>query len=82
MYKSQAAATANPYTLRQFSAVGMQGYESRGLLGFQGMITRPVGARPYHSTGSSSVVSRRRGDSPPKVSFRCMSTNLTSYRAV
>jgi len=69
LYKSQAAVTANPYTLRQFNNV--KHTEKQRLLGFHGLIdqrSRPTSAR-------TATVHRKRGDSPPRASFRCVSTN-------
>lgn len=81
LYKNQAAVTANPYTLRQFSASGVQDSERQRLLGFQGMMDRPASSRAYPTSSSaSSAVSRKRGDSPPRASFRCVSVNSAAFR--
>lgn len=74
LYKNQAAATANPYTLRQFNNPSSNDAERSRLLGFQGMMDRPVSARQSAHT----MTSRKRGDSPPRASFRCVSTNSMS----
>lgn len=80
LYKNQAAATANPYTLRQFASslptqacpagasVGASGTRFGGLLE-----ARPQPrAQPVYRSKSTP---RRRGDSPPRASFRCVSVN-------
>jgi len=77
LYKNQAAATANPYTLRQFSASGVQQSERERLIGFQGMMERPVSSRSYPSSRAFNAASRKRNDSPPRASFRCVSLNST-----
>ena len=82
LYKNQAAVTANPYTLRQFSASGVQDSERQRLLGFQGLMDRPASSHSYPTSSSvSSAVSRKRGDSPPRASFRCVSVNSATSRA-
>jgi hypothetical protein len=80
LYKNQAAATANPYTLRQFANYGKTSGSSRE----EGI--RLVGLGPVDSTGYQSGYapaaptanrsqSRKRSDSPPRASFRCVSEN-------
>lgn len=75
MYKNQAAATANPYTLRQFKNPSYGDAERSRLLGFQGMMNKPVSAQQSAHT----MTSRKRGVSPPRASFRCVSTNSMSF---
>lgn len=79
LYKNQAAATANPYTLRTFTSTTTHDSEKRSLLGFQGMLSS---SKPtWHGT---SETTRSRSDSPPRASFRCVSTSSasTSYRGL
>lgn len=81
LYKNQAAATANPYTLRQFSGSSTHDEERSRLLGFQGMMDRSASARHDRPLSSYGVSWRKRGDSPPRASFRCVSTSLMSSRS-
>lgn len=71
LYKSQAAATANPYTLRTFASSSLNAAEKHRLLGFQGMLEGDSGASSRARRSASA--SRKRGDSPPRASFRCVS---------
>lgn len=82
LYKNQAAATANPYTLRTFASPSVKESEKHRLLGFQGMLDAPKSS--HRNTSSSSTTSRKRGDSPPRASFRCVSTSNVSapYRGL
>ena len=81
LYKHQAAATANPYTLRQFSAPGVHAFKLNRLLMFQGMtMNSSVSSRSYPSSSASSAVSRKRGNSPPRASFRYLSVNTASSK--
>lgn len=73
LYKNQAAVTANPYTLRQFSASGVRAPEQQRLIGFHGMMDRPLRSPSYPSTSLSRATPRKRGDSPPRASFQCVS---------
>ena len=74
LYKNQAAATANPYTLRQFNTSGAKDTEKHNLLGFQGILDQ----QPNTVASRAPSMSRKRGDSPPRASFRCVSVNSTS----
>jgi len=80
LYKNQAAATANPYTLRTFTSTTTNDSEKRSLLGFQGMLSSSKHTR----NGISAETMRSRSDSPPRASFRCVSTSSasTSYRGL
>lgn len=80
LYKNQAAATANPYTLHNFASHSLTESEKHGLLGgFDGSNSN------FRSTSSSSSsMSRKRGGSPPRASFRCVSkSNMSApYRVL
>ena len=80
LYKNQAAATANPYTLRQFasnlptSAAGRTASNFAGILDQRAGATQGLGARPSVAPVTTVAV-RRRSDSPPRASFRCVSVS-------
>lgn len=83
LYKNQAAVTGNPYVLRQFNMnQGAASYASlaravvpeRRVAGFVQMPSRPVSAPAQRAPSSDFLlVPRRRGDSPPRASFTCVS---------
>lgn len=77
LYKNQAAVTANPYTLRQFSgAAKAAGNDISKLVGFQGMLDE----RRFAPAPVARVVARKRDDSPPRASFRCVSGSAADRR--
>lgn len=87
LYKNQAAATANPYTLRQFSA---QYGKARGskeesvrLVGLGSMDSSSGYESGYASAAptTSRHQPRKRSDSPPRASFRCVSGNGSHYHS-
>lgn len=87
MYKDQAAATANPYTLRQFSKhdnmSGVVKDEGIRLMGI-GPNSKSSYADGYKSgvTTSNKNRPRSRNDPPPRTSFRCVngSDSLNSHK--
>lgn len=70
LYRNQAAVTANPYTLRQFSQPAASKSERQFLLGFSKSAQSSI-----DSHRESTLYSRKRADSPPRASFRCVSAN-------
>ena len=68
LYSKQAAATANPYTLRQAGAITLNGIAMSGHRGgFSAVPTAPPSRSTALTLGSHE---RRRTDSPPRASFR------------
>lgn len=80
LYKNQAAATANPYTLRQFANYGKTSGSSKEE-GIRLVGLGPIDSSMYESGYASAAPAtsrnqaRKRGDSPPRASFRCVSGN-------
>ena len=84
LYKNQAAATANPYTLRQFANYGKTAGSSKEE-GIRLVGLGPVDSSVYESGYESGYASaapttsrnqaRKRSDSPPRASFRCVGGN-------
>lgn len=68
LYREQAAATANPYTLRQFAT-----QVNKTPIDFHGLLD----SRGSQSVGAKAPVSKRRGDSPPRASFKCLTGACT-----
>ncbi len=74
LYKNQAAVTANPYTLRQFSGAAKAAGKHVGkAVGFQSILDE----RRFTPAPVARVAVRRRDDSPPRASFRCVSGNAS-----
>ena len=70
LYKNQAAATANPYTLRQFSSKARHGLVPRSI-GFGSMLSK-VSSAPSPETHNRREAGKR-CSSPPRQSFRYVS---------
>ena len=80
LYKNQAAATANPYTLRQFAQYGKTAGSSKEegirLVGFVGSSSDYSGYESGYASSAlttSRIQARKRSDFPPRASFRCVS---------
>lgn len=73
LYKNQAAATANPYTLRQFSMPAAHVIDQKTPMSFH----RLLDLRKSQSVGARALVSRKRSDSPPRASFKCITGGYT-----
>mgnify|MGYP001194797687 CR=1 FL=1 len=83
MYSKHAAATANPYTLRSVSGLTFSAMTSQSMQNaycsipqeptpqLEGMLALPA-SRPAQSTHISTQ--RKRSDSPPRASFKVLST--------
>ena len=69
LYKNKAAATANPYTLRQFSSNSRSGFAPRAI-GFGAILSEESGPPPSRHKRQEP---RPRGGSPPRQSFRYVS---------
>jgi len=71
LYKNQAAVTANPYTLRQFTNIKQKrGAERCKGVGFSSMLDSHQDLVSRQHTAS-----RKRADSPPRASFRLVTGN-------
>lgn len=66
LYKNQAAATANPYTLRQFTTPSVLKECLKKPLDFHGLLD-----------GVTAPMPRRKSGSPPRASFKCVSYGPT-----
>lgn len=69
LYRNQAAATANPYVIRNLSQPAVSKSERQFLLGGSVLGSSEV-------KRSNTLHSRRRTDSPPRAQFRCVSSNF------
>lgn len=74
LYKNQAAVTANPYTLRQFNSNARTGFSAKSI-GFSAILS---GAPGPPAPRYKRQESRKRGDSPPRQSFRYV--NIGGYQ--
>ena len=66
LYSSQAAATANPYTLRQFSTPAVFNDAHTKSLNLHGLMS------PRQLGGATPQISTKRGDPPTRASFKCV----------
>ena len=68
LYKAKAACTGNPWKLQRFSSLHRPlPQDEQGLLGFSKLLDEPENVSKRRSQ------SRRRGDSPPRASFKLVS---------
>ena len=76
LYKNQAAVTANPYTLRQFSMAGPNGTSAPPKsIGFAAILEGATsGPPPARYSSREDRAARKRSDSPPRAAFKCVNT--------
>ena len=68
LYRKRGAVTGNPWKLQRFSEIPRAvSQEKQGLLGFSKLLDEP------ENTSKRRSQQRRRGDSPPRASFRIVS---------
>lgn len=73
LYKNQAAVTANPYTLRQFSNIKQdRSADTFKGIGFSNILQNQQQSRAAYR---QNTVARKRGDSPPRASFKLVPGN-------
>jgi len=76
LYKNNAAMTANPYTLRQFSSLSQDTCAyPRQVIGFRGLLED---ANHHERAVTTARTKHKRSDgSPPRATFQCISSNTS-----